>query len=242
MRRMVLAALCLLGALPLQAQTAAEVMERHIAALGGREKLAAVKSLMVVGTMKGMTGADMPVRMFWAARNRLRIEVSIQGNVVVQVFDGSTAGSYLTTPSTGYQERLPITPDEARDLARNAADFDLTEFLAYDRDGASVELQGRQPLDGGEVFKIRWTRRSGDTAVLYIDSKTFLEARRESVVRVSGVEYETESKSSDFREVSGLMVPFREESRPKGASQGAVLEFTKVEINPQIPESAFVKP
>lgn len=241
MRRLVLAILCLCGALPLQAQTAAEVMERHIAALGGRERLAGLKSVIVVGTTKGM-GADLPTRLFWAAKNRLRIELSMQGNVVVQVFDGSTAGSYVTTPSTGYQERLPMTPDEARDLARNAADFDLTEFLEYDRDGGAVELQGRQPLEGREVFKIRWTRRSGDTAVLFIDSTTYLEVRRESLVRVSGVAYETESKASDFREVSGLMVPFREESRPKGATQGVVIEFTKYEINPQIPESAFVKP
>lgn len=241
MRRMVLAILCLVGALPLQAQTAAELMEKHIAALGGREKLAGLKSLMAVGTMKGM-GADLPVRLFWAARNRLRIELSIQGNVVVQVFDGSTAGNYLTTPSTGYQERLPMTADEARDLARNAADFDLTDFLAYDRDGATVELQGRQTLEDREVFKIRWTRRSGDTAVLFIDKNTFLEVRRESLVRTSGVEYQSESNVSDYREVSGLMMPFRQESRPKGASQPVVLEFTRFEINPRIPDSAFVKP
>jgi len=241
MRRILLAILCFVWALPLQAQTAAEVMERHIAALGGREKLAGLKSLMAVGTMKGM-GTDLPVRLFWATRNRLRIELSMQGNVVIQVFDGSTAGNFLTTPSTGYQERLPMTADEGRDLARNAAEFDLTDFLAYDRDGATVELQGRQPLDGREVFKIRWTRRSGDAAVLFIDANTFLEVRRESLVRVSGVEYETESKGSDFRDVSGLMVPFRQESRPKGASEGVVLEFTRFEINPQILDTAFVRP
>jgi hypothetical protein len=241
MRRILLAILCFLGALPLQGQTAGEVLERHIAALGGRERLAGLKSLMAVGTMKGM-GTDLPFKMFWAARNRLRIEISMQGNIVAQVFDGTTAGSYLTTPSTGYQERLPLTPDEARDLAKNAADLDLTEFLAYDRNGGRVDLQGRQLLEGREVFKIRWTKRSGDTAVLFIDSNTFLEVRRESLVRVNGVDYESESRSSDYREVSGLMMAFRGESRPKGASEGVVLEFAKFAINPQIPESAFAMP
>jgi len=241
MRRILLVILCVVGALPLQAQTAAEVMERHIAALGGRERLAALKSLITVGTVKG-TGADMPVKLSWAARNRLRSEVLIQGNVYVQIFDGSTAASYLTTPSTGYQERLPMTPDEARDVAKNAAAFDLTDFLAYDRDGATVELQGRQLLEGREVFKIRWTKRSGETAVLFIDSNTFLEVRRESLMRVSGVDYESETKTSDYRQVSGLMMSFRQESRPKGANEGVVLEFTKFEINPQIPGSAFVTP
>lgn len=222
-------------------QSAAEVMEKHIRAIGGREKLSAVRSVEAWFTLKGM-GEDLPVKVVWSSPNKLRMEISIQGNVIVQLFDGTRPSMYLTTPSTGFVEPMEMNDELKREMEKAAVDFNPVDVLGFDQDGTKLDVVGKELLKGREVFKISWIKPKGDHTVVFVDTETYLEVGRESKVRVSGVDYDAESWVSDYRGVQGIMFPFRQESRPKGATQSTVMEFKRVDLNPELPIAVFSNP
>jgi len=239
MNRTILVVLGVLaGAFPLPAQDALTLAENHIAAIGGIERITSLHSVEARGVFSGM-GTDSPVRFLWSAPDRVRLEMQIQGNTLIQVFDGQNVRSIEATPSTGYSQELPLTEQDAANLRENAQRFDLTEYLSYRDDKSAVELLGRETVSGVETYKLRWRVRSGDVRTVYLDPVSFLAVRTDMVMQVGGEDYESETYSSDYREVGGVMFPFREETRPKGVPAGLVLKLESVQTDVVVPPDAF---
>jgi outer membrane lipoprotein-sorting protein len=83
--------LALLVAAPSFAQTptAEELVAKNLAARGGLEKLQSLNTMKVTGTV-AFQGMDMPMTLLTKRPNKMRQELSMQGQSIVQAFDGQT--------------------------------------------------------------------------------------------------------------------------------------------------------
>lgn len=241
--RFVLAVLVLGWSWTASAQTADEVIEKHLTALGGRAALAKLESRLMVGTITLSTpGGEVSgsVEALAARPNKQRTLIKIDlasvgaGEVTVdQRFDG-TDGYMLDS----LQGNRAITGSQLENMRSSMFP---TQFLDYKASGAAVELKGKEKLGDGEAFVLVFTLKGGLPVRQYIDAVTYLPRRTIATVDVPGMG--TLDQISDYldqRDVDGVKVPFLVKST--SAAQSFSVTATRVEHNVKVDPALFVKP
>jgi outer membrane lipoprotein-sorting protein len=218
------------------AQTVDEVVAKHIAASGGADKIKAAKTLKMTGKAE-MQSMEAPFVMYMKQPNMLRNEITIQGLVLVQAWDGNSG--WAIVPFTGKKDPEAVTADEAKELQDQA---DLWPLLDYKSKGNKVELLGKDKIEGSDAYKLKLTRASGDVETVYLDTDSMLEIKEEATRTVRGSEQQTETSLSDYRDVNGLMIPFAIESSVKGSPDKQKITLDKVDVNVPIEDSVFKMP
>ena len=220
------------------AQTVDELIAKNIVAKGGLEKIKAVKSMRATGKMIGGPGMEFPFVMINKRPKSTRLEFTFQGMTGMQVYDGKTA--WMSMPFMGKKEPEVMPPDEAK-MIEEQADFD-GPLMDYKEKGHTVELLGKEQVEGADAFKLKVTLKGGDVRTIYLDAETFLEIKVEAKRMVRGSEIEGESLLSDYKEVGGMMMAHVIDSGSKGSPQRQKIVVEKVELNPVIADSLFVMP
>ena len=226
------------------AQTADEVVERSLTAMGGRAALAKLKSRSMTGTITLSTPAGEiagSIEVLNAAPNKLRTlikaDLSALGAgplVIDQRFDGSSG--YVVDSLQGNRE---ITGNQL-DFLRNGA-FPHP-FLNYKDMGATVSLSGKQTVGEREAHVVIFDPASGSAVRHYIDAETYLPLRMVVNIDVPqlGQEVEQTTDFLDYREIDGIKLPFR--AKATSSVQNFTVVVTKVEHNVRIDETLFSKP
>ncbi|TAK15430.1 MAG: hypothetical protein EPO35_07465 [Acidobacteria bacterium] len=224
-----LLAVCVVVAGSAYAQTVDEIVAKNLAAKGGVEKLKAVQTLRQTGsiTLQGQVAQLMTV----AKRPNLsRQEISIQGQTITMVFDGSKA--FMLNPMVGPD---PIEmPTEQVEMIKDQADID-GPLMDYKMKGSTVELVGVEDANGRKAFHLRVTRKGLPPTELFIDSQNYLDVKAVTTVPGSGT---MELLFGDYRAVDGMMVPFSVKSSAAGMTISE-LKLDKVEFNVQLPGNTF---
>jgi len=220
------------------AQTVDELIAKNIEAKGGMAKLKAVKSMRATGKMIGGQGMEFPFVMTNKRPKSTRIEFTFQGMTGMQVYDGKTA--WMSMPFAGKKEPEVMPPDQAKDMEEQA-DFD-GPLVDYKDKGHTIELLGKEQVEGADAYKLKVTLKNGDVRTIYLDAETYLEIKVESKRIVRGTEVEGEAIMSDYKEVEGLMIPHVVEQGQKGSPMRQKLVIEKVEINPVIADNLFAMP
>ena len=240
MLRKILAGLALaaLVAVPASAQTLDEVLAKNFKAKGGLDKLKAVQTTRVSGTITIGPGIEAPFVLEQKRPSMMRMEVVVQGMTIVQAYDGKVG--WQINPMGGRKDPEPMSEDDLKQ-AQEQADMD-GPLMDYKAKGNTVELLGKEKVEGSDAFKVRATLKNGDVRDFFIDADSFLEIRTESKSKVRGTDVEGESSIGDYKEVSGLMIPFAIEMGQKGAPQRQKLVVSKVEVNVPIDDARFKMP
>jgi hypothetical protein len=109
-----------------------------------------------------------------------------------------------------YLNRLvvePFTDDEAKTTSTQA-DLD-GPLVDYIAKGSRVELSGIEKVDGRDNFKIKLTLKTGESQHIWIDAVTFLETKMEGQPRrLDGTYHPVQVYFRDFRSVDHLQIPF----------------------------------
>jgi hypothetical protein len=94
-----------------------------------------------------------------------------------------------------------------------------------------------------DVYIIEKQREKGTKVTDYISTKSFLVLRRDSLVvsETAGIELPQTESFSDYRNVDGVMVPFKMISN-NIANGDIVLRITDIKFDVEIPDSVFHKP
>ncbi|HKP72238.1 MAG TPA: hypothetical protein VJT82_04825 [Pyrinomonadaceae bacterium] len=241
LRRMFLAfAVTTLVALTASAQTptADDIISKHVAALGGAEKLKATKTLRMTGRMTVGPGIEAPIVIEYKRPGSTRLDLTLQGMTATQAYDGKTGWSI--NPFQGSKNAEPMGEDELKDAAENA-DWE-GPLVNYKEKGHKVELVGKEQIEGTDAYKLKVTLKGGDVRYLYLDADSFLEIKGESKRTIRGTERELESASGDYKEVGGLVFPHSLEFGAKGSPQKQKLTIEKIEINPDVDDARFKMP
>jgi outer membrane lipoprotein-sorting protein len=224
--------------LPLSAQTADEVIAKNIAARGGLEKVKAVQSLRMTGTVGIGPGMQAPLVLEIKRGGRMRSEVTVDGKKGIQTFDGTSGWALMAF--MGQSEPQPLPAEAVKD-AQEQSDLE-GPLVDYQKKGHKVELVGKDQAAGVDAYRLRVTLKSGTVRDMWIDAATWLEVRGESSRTMDGRVVESETTLGDYREVAGLKLPHRVEGGPKGRSEKQAIVFSKIEVDPVIDDTRFGKP
>jgi hypothetical protein len=251
--------------------TAAQVVEKNIAARGGLQAWKSVQTMTWKGKMDAGTGDS-------AARSRAfamssvgkmqpasRMSMPAEAEKQVQLpfttemkrgrkqrveleFAGKTAiqvydgtSGWLVRP---YLNRNDVEPFTAEQLQSESQSADIDGYLVdYSAKGSKVELAGVEQVEGKDAYKLKVTQKSGDVKYIWVDAQSFLD------VRVSGPQRRMDGKmrnvyvyQRDFRSVSGVMIPYTLETAVEGYRDTHKTVLESVVINPKLDDSLFTKP
>ncbi|MEO7157868.1 MAG: hypothetical protein ABI039_09920, partial [Vicinamibacterales bacterium] len=160
------------------AQTADEVIEKSIAAMGGRAAMEKIKTRQTTGTMTLNTPAgDIPgtIEVTNSAPNKARTVIKADltslgaGPMVIdQRFDGTTG--YVLDSLQGDR---PIGGDQLANMRSNSFPH---PFLTYKAQGASATMTKEKDGDK-DAFVILFQPTSGPAIRQYIDATTYLPSK-----------------------------------------------------------------
>jgi outer membrane lipoprotein-sorting protein len=239
LRRSTLAFLAVMALMTtLSAQTVDEIIANHIKALGGMDKMQAQKTRRASGKLSLPGGLEAPISFSQKRPEMFRANITFQGMDIVQAYDGKNG--WQIDPTQGKKTAEPLSEDDLKDV-KESADFD-GPLINYKEKGNTVELVGKEDIEGTPAYKLKVTLKSGDVKNIYLDSDAYVQIKEETKRTIRGAEREIETVLGDYKEEGGVMMPHSIESKPKGAPQGQKLTLDKFEINPDIPDSYFQAP
>lgn len=238
-------ALALLGwAHAASAQTADDVIQKSIAALGGRPALIKITSRTLTGTITLTTPAgdiSGPIEIVNAVPNKsrslLKADLTALGAgefVLDQRFDG-TAGYALDS----LQGNRDITGNQLDNLRNGSFPH---PFLTYKEMGIAVKLVGTEKIGGRDAHVLLFEPPSGSAVRQFIDAQTFLPIRTVLTVNVPqiGQDVEQATDYSDYRDVDGVKIAFHLEA--SSPVQTYTIVVAAVVHNAPIDETLFSKP
>jgi hypothetical protein len=190
------------------------------------------------GRMDVGRGMAVPFRLELQRPRRMRLEFDFEGKTAVQTYDGTQGWKLM--PFLGRSEAVGMSETELLTAAGQAElDGPLMDYRAK---GHSVDLEGRETVEGREAFKLKLTLRSGAVRRVYVDVESGLETKVEATHLVRGKEKRLDTFFRDYRRVGALLIPHVLESRVEGAPANHKLVVTAVELDPPLAEARFGKP
>lgn len=243
--RIMLAVLVLLAPAHLAAaQTADEILERSITALGGRAAHAKLKSRLatgsiVLGTPVGDITGSIEVLNAPPNKTRTLIKADLSsigaGPLVVdQRFDGHSG--YVLDSLQGNRD---ITGSQLETMKNSAFPH---IYLGYKELGIAVKLGGKEKVGDREAYAIVFEPATGPSMRNWIDAETYMPIKMAMTVHVPqlGTDVEQTTEFLDYKEIDGVKVPFR--LRASSSVQNFTVTVDKIEHNVPVDEKLFVKP
>jgi len=232
-----LAAALVFAPATLPAQSVDEILGKHFEALGGVPKLKAVKSMRISGRITLGPGIEAPFVRSAQRPNLSRMEFTVQGITGVQAYDGRTAWMHMPFMGQAAPEIMP--PDLAKSAAEDA-EFD-GPLLDYAANGHTVELVGKEAVEGTDAFELKLTRKTGEVTLYYLDAEYYLPIKVQATRTLQGHEMTIVTTFGDYKDVEGLMMPHSLSISGQGPGV-QTLTIDKVELNVALDAAQFTMP
>ncbi len=214
-----------------------EIIQKSTDARGGIEKMRAIKTSRMTGKMVLMGGQmEAPFVMDVKRPSYVHMNLDIQGKSLVRAFDGTTA--WTINPFQG-DDAQKLSEDETKDMA-DSADVD-GPLIDYKVKGHTVELVGKEDVNGSPAYKLKINKKSGKTDYTYIDTTTYLPVKSVIKASVQGTQTEVESYPTNYKSLNGLMIPYSIEQKMNGQTM-MQMTVDKVEQNTPVEDSLFKMP
>ena len=226
------------------AQSAQEIVAKHIEAVGGKERLQSINSIFVEGVATMANGTQIDTKL-WKVYDRLfRQEVTIGDSCVTTIV--TPGHGWVASPQTnGIFKSMPF--DRLRALQPQ---IDPAGPLAdYSAKGCRVDFVGRDSVRGIDCYKIRLSCPMGQSAIYYIDTKTYYVVRETGKGGMMCVVLDNNSANaeedividfSDYKKTpEGYIFPY---TIVVSNAFGAKMNIAKVEINHNVDVEALSRP
>jgi outer membrane lipoprotein-sorting protein len=221
--------------------SAEQIVARNVEARGGLAAWRKVETLKISGEMDagGTTDAKLPFVLSMKRPHKTRLEITFAGKNAVQVYDGTHG--WKLRPFLNRDDVDPFTPAEARSAA-SSAELD-GPLVDYAKKGTRVVLAGAGKVEGKKAYELKLTLKSGEERFVWVDAKTFLEAKISGEPRkLDGRPHDVAIFYRDYRKVSGLKVPYVMETVVQGVKQRYKMTIKDVTVNPPLQDALFAKP
>jgi hypothetical protein len=205
------------------------IIAKHVAAIGGADAWRKVSSIREEGTMK-VQGANVSIVRTVLHQKGLRMDITFGGVSGYQIMTNTAGWNYL--PFQGQTQPEPSTEE---DIKEGQSDLDAQdELIDYKEKGSTVELAGKDDVEGTECFKLLVTFKSGKTETLFIDPASYHIIRQVAKQKANGQEMEITVNLSNYQKLPEGIVVAMSIGEPFGE-----LNVTKVEVNKTVDEAIF---
>ena len=230
MKKLILSVTLLLAVIIVNAQSLEDIIGKYTVA-NKLDKISNFKTIKISAKTSVM-GMDMPMEMWMKNPNKFKSVTSFNGQDIVQVFDGEKG--YMVNPMAGSTDPVEMTSDQLKEIARNNM---FNNYMAqYLKDG-KLSLAGEDAVNGKPAFKVKADLGNGNSAVMYIDTSSYLLTKTVADVNQGGMAITVESYPSDYTDTNGIMLPMKTTTSASGMD--IVTTFTKVEVDVPMEDTVF---
>ena len=157
-----------------KAQTADEVISKYETAMGGRDKLATLKSVHIEGVAVMQNGNEVTTVINKVQGSLFRTDVNFgMGSFSIVLTDKS---GFSSNPRNG--GKFEPMPEEMVKSLQPELDV-AGPLVNYAAKGHKAELLGKEAVEGKDTYKIKLTLNTGNDITYYIDAATWYIVREQ---------------------------------------------------------------
>jgi len=212
------------------------VVDKLIAAMGGRKVLESIKDTTISGTAEIVQfGITVPITLYQKEPNKMRMDITIaEANMtIIQAFDGQKG--WYTNPQSGATEEMPdfMAKDMARQAGQNQA------LLYPQKTNVAFALKPKAAIEGKDYIVLEQTQADGHKTTFYLDPDTYLPYKTETrTLDQNGAEVDSTTYSANYQKVGGTMVPYSVRVVQNGADAQR-MTVTAVTYNTNLDDAFF---
>ena len=235
---MKLVKLCLLSLTALfgaavHAQTADEIIAKHIDATGGKDKLAAINSIRLENTMNVMDNDAASTTIVLNGKG-YRSESDFGGQKLIQVV--TDKGGWAVNPFGGSAEPAAMPDDQYK---AGVSQLFIVPFLNYAARGEKAELLGKEKVGNVDAYKLKLTSKDNVASTYYIDPATYYIVQSVRSADMGGQMVNVTTSFSDFKKSDyGWVVPQSTQVN-FGDQFSMTAKVKKMEINVPVDAAVF---
>lgn len=215
------------------AQTLDDVLEKHFEAVG-QQKLMETKTFEIKAKISQM-GMEFPMEMKMKKPEMFLVTMTMQGQEMVQAFDGETG--WMIAPWISAEPQA-LTGEQLKQ-AKEQASLE-GELYNFEQKGSIADFVGKVNLDGKEAYKIKLSTSDGNTKDYYIDGKTYLISKVKAKISSQGQTVDVEQTMGDYKTIGGITLATKTETKsPMGM---AVILMEEVKFDQPIDDAIFKQP
>jgi hypothetical protein len=218
----------------LHAQTVDDIINKHIDAMGGKDKIAAIKTVYTEYDVDIMGNTAAGVT-YLVNGKAFRNEVDFAGHKIIECV--TDKGGWGINPMQGQATPEAMPADQAK-MRMGQLDAGGPLFN-YASKGNKVELLGKDSLNGKSAYKLKVLTKDSSENTFWIDGSTYYVIKSVTKATVNGEHVETSIQFSNYKKTDyGYVIPVNYEVT---LPQGFALNITskKTEINKDIDMKLF---
>lgn len=212
-----------------KAQTADEVIDKYVTALGGKDKLASIKTVKMEGNLSTQ-GMDIPIVVTKKHLVGYRLDISVMGTENYQMINAEKGWLFMPVQGQSAPEEMP---DELYKASISQLDAQGTLFNYKDK-GTTVEMAGKETVDNNECYKLNVAFKNGTKSVYYISTKDNHVYKVSTRITVNGEETDAYTIYSDYKQTAdGYWYAFTT------TSQRGTTTYDKITVNVPVDDNLF---
>ena len=211
-----------------------EILARAEKSMGGSEAWKNTNTMMMKGVLQTEDGsAFVAIEIYKKAPDKSLLKMKLpQGMEMREVCDGKSA--WMEDPRGGYHE---FKGAELESRLKRSQFSEQSKMILL---AATGKVLGAEKIGLHSVYVVEYSSRKNETTKLYFDEESGLVLRSEETAAKPDGTYTTKLDMDDYRNVDGMMVPFRMKRTEKGSV--IKIKLTQVKNNLPIEDEMFVKP
>ena len=237
-RFLFLAVPALLFATLISAQSADEIIANYMNALGGKDQIGQITSVLTEGTLDVM-GNQGTVKTTLLTGKGFKQEIDVMGTSIIMCYTDSMG--WQINPMAGNYNAETMTDSQykpGRDMIFIAGPFSSD----YKAKGYQLELAGQEMVAMINAFRINVVSPDSFKTAYYFDPATWYLIKTVQTIEMMGQTMDIITNYSNYQKPeNGYAMPYTIETN-YGGQFFLTANITKVELNQPIDPAIFVKP
>lgn len=215
----------------LRAQSVDEIVSKYVDALGGKDVINSVKSVVIESTVDVM-GNEVPSTTYILNGKGFKTETDFNGTKIIQCI--TDHGGWAINPMAGQSTPTALSSDQVKaSQAQLQIGGPLFDYVGK---GNKVEFIGKDTAD----YKLQVTAGSLNVTY-YINMKTYLVDKLINKISVNGQNIETTIAYSNYKKTDvGYLMAWSQELNTPQISLN--ISYKKVDVNKTIDPAIFEMP
>ena len=214
-------------------QSADEIINKSIEAVGGKDKISKIKSIYTESTAQIM-GNDAPVAVTILNGKGFKSETVFNGSKIIQALNDK--GGWMINPMAGSTTAQAL-PEEQYKAAREQI-YVGGELFNYSLNGGKAEYLGKD----SNLYKIKIISKDSSFTTYFIDPATYYLKKAVKQGDMMGQPVEITISFSDYQKTDFGYVLARKIDTDMGGNFSFSATVNKVEINKEIDPKIFEMP